>query len=385
MLESTSERADRAGMGNSTAAPASTSSAVCDAANAVTTHATLDEQLGQAPTNRLAGTESTGTESTGTESTGSESTGSESTGSNPVGSKLASWDRFVADASLLATCILWGINIPVVKYASSQMDGLAFNASRMVLSTVTLGLLAWLESRVVSQPGGRRSWKLLLVFSLVSGVVYPLAFMLGIDRTTSGNTALLLASMPMWTAVLSALFIKERLPVLTWTALSITFCGTAIVLFSRGNVDFSTSFLIGNCLILSAAMWWASATVISGPLLRQMTPLRMAFWASLLTTPVHLLIVAPVLPATLPKFASVVNFLCLIYSGVFSTGIAYAMWHVGVRRLGGSHAAVYQNVVTLVAVSAGWLVLHEPLLSSQLIGGALMIAGLLLMRFTRGR
>jgi drug/metabolite transporter (DMT)-like permease len=78
------------------------------------------------------------------------------------------------------------------------------------------------------------------------------------------------------------------------------------------------------------------------------------------------------------------NFAALFYSGVFSTGIAYVTWHVGVRRLGGSHASVYQNVVTLVAVLGGWIGLGEPVLTSQLIGGLLMLVGLLLMRRSRG-
>ena len=73
----------------------------------------------------------------------------------------------------------------------------------------------------------------------------------------------------------------------------------------------------------------------------------------------------------------------IIYSGIFSTGVAYATWHAGVRAVGGSHASVYQNVVTLVAVIGGWLVLKEQPMSAQIFGGLLTIVGLFLMR--RGR
>ncbi len=75
--------------------------------------------------------------------------------------------------------------------------------------------------------------------------------------------------------------------------------------------------------------------------------------------------------------------LSLIYSGVFSTGFAYASWNFGVHRLGGSHASVYLNVVTLVAVMGGWLVLKESPLVAQILGGIITIIGLLIMR--RGR
>jgi drug/metabolite transporter (DMT)-like permease len=156
-----------------------------------------------------------------------------------------------------------------------------------------------------------------------------------------------------------------------------------VIVAAGGKVSLSAANFSGNLLILSSAMLWASGTVISGPLLKQISPLRLAFFSSLITTPMHLAIVSPQLAQAMPKLAEWDNFAALFYSGVFSTGIAYVTWHVGVRRLGGSHASVYQNVVTLVAVLGGWIGLGEPMLGSQLVGGLLMIIGLLLIRRTR--
>ncbi len=292
-------------------------------------------------------------------------------------------ERLLADSALLLTTILWGANIPVVKFASGHVEPLVFNATRVVLSSIALGALATIETRFVQQPAERLSLPRFVVFALVSGLFYPLMFMWGIDRTTAGNTALLLSSMPLWTAIISAFFLRERLPPVTWFAFGIAFVGTAIVVVAGGKVHFSSDNLVGNLFITASAMLWASGTVISGPLLKQVSPLRLAFFSCLLTTPIHLLIVARRLPQALPAFADPGVLWALIYSGIFSTGIAYATWHVGVRRLGGSHASIYQNVVTLVAVLGGWLALGEPLLTSQIFGGALMICGLLLMRIGR--
>lgn len=311
------------------------------------------------------------------ESIDRENLASSSTGTRP---SLTPHERWWADGSLLLTAILWGINIPVVKFVTAYIDPLVFNAARMVLSTVVLGILALVESKWVAQPAERFCGWRFVIFALVSSLWYPLMFMWGIDRTTAGNTALLLSSMPLWTAMISAFFIRERLPWITWVALVIAFVGTAIVVVAGGKVSLSAENFNGNMLILSSAFLWASGTVISGPLLKQISPLRLAFFSSLLTTPLHLWLVGAKLIATLPRFLESHNLWALIYSGAFSTGIAYATWHVGVRKLGGSHAAVYQNVVTLVAVLGGWLALSEPMLGSQLVGGALMIAGLLLMR-----
>jgi drug/metabolite transporter (DMT)-like permease len=222
------------------------------------------------------------------------------------------------------------------------------------------------------------------LFCFLSGFLYLVIFVKGIELTTAGNTALILASMPMWTAILSFFVLSERLPPITWGGLLITLVGTVIVTTqSSGEVSLSSKYFVGNLCMLGAAMAWACGTVVSRPILLTMSPLRLAFLSSLLTTPLHVWLVIDQMPAAWPTAMQTHNMLAIIYSGVFSTGVAYATWHAGVRAVGGSHASVYQNVVTLVAVVGGWVFLKEQPMVAQLFGGVLMIAGLLMMR--RGR
>jgi drug/metabolite transporter (DMT)-like permease len=290
-----------------------------------------------------------------------------------------------ADASLLTTAIIWGVNIPVVKFATVAVDAMVFNAVRMLFSVVALALLAWLETRRRPIDWKRLPWLRIVTFSLVSGVLYQTLFMLGIARTTSANTALLFASMPMWTAILSLTFYRERLPLITWIGLLVTFMGTATVILSSGNINLGSEFLIGNLLILAASMAWACVTVISRPLMHSIGPLQLAFFSCVMSTPIQLLIVSPWISKNASGLIMPQVIACLLFSGMLSTGLAPATWNYGVQRLGGSHAAVYQNVVTLVAVVGGWWVLSEPQFLSQWIGGGLTIAGLFIMRKGRHR
>ncbi len=300
-----------------------------------------------------------------------------------------------ADGILFFTALLWGTNILVFKSTISnsadgaeRFDPWIFNAYRLVLATFTLGLLALGEAYLL--PAANRvakkpiPWLRVLGFSLISGFLYLIIFVKGIDLTTAGNTALLLASMPMWTAIFSYFLLAERLPRVTWFGLLVTFAGTTIVTTQgSGEVSLESKYFIGNLFMLSAAATWALGTVFSRPILQTISPLRLAFISAAVTTPLHILLVAD---RMLPAWSTAMqpqNLIAIIYSGVFSTGVAYATWHYGVRAVGGSHASVYQNVVTLVAVIGGWIFLGEKTMVAQLFGGALTIAGLVLMR--RGR
>lgn len=299
-----------------------------------------------------------------------------------------------ADGILLFTALLWGTNILVFKSTISnsadgteRFDPWIFNAYRLVLATLTLGLLALGEAYFL--PAANHvdkkpiPWLRVLGFSLISGFLYLIIFVKGIDLTTAGNTALLLASMPMWTAIFSYFLLAERLPRVTWFGLLVTFAGTTIVTTQgSGEVSLESKYFTGNLFMLAAAAAWALGTVFSRPILRSISPLRLAFISAATTTPLHILLVADrILPAWSAMQSK--HLIAIIYSGVFSTGVAYATWHYGVRAVGGSHASVYQNVVTLVAVIGGWIFLGEQAMVAQLFGGALTIAGLVLMR--RGR
>lgn len=289
--------------------------------------------------------------------------------------------------SLLATTVIWGVNILVFKHSISVVSPIVFNAARLVFSTLALGICVAVERRwrklpLLPAPGAARGvpWPSVTAFAILTGVVYIILFVLGIERTTAGNTALLLASMPMWTAILSRLFLAEKLRRITWFGLAVTFTGTAIVTLAGGKVDLGSAYLTGNLLMLSAAFCWASATVMSSSIYRSITPLELAFVTSLTTTPIHVFWSWQDLADSWDKLIQPEMLAAIVFSGALSTGVAYALWNTGVKILGGPHAAAYQNVVTLIGICGGWLLLDEPVLFGQIVGGLVMIAGVLVIR-----
>lgn len=288
-----------------------------------------------------------------------------------------------AEFCLWFTALSWGANLLVVKSVLAQINPWVFNAARLTLATIVLGLLAWMEARYRPRSTEPLKWHWFVLFVLLNGFLYQVVFFLGISRTTAGNTALLLSSMPMWTAIFSFLFIFERLPVTAWIGLGVTFVGTLFVLLQNPTIDFSAGYLLGNIFILCGAIAWAGATVVSRPLLQATSPLRLAFLSSLVTMPLHYAICAGYLQASWEQLFIPANAMAILYSGLISTGVAYATWHYGVRQLGGSRAGVYQNVVTLVAVIGGWMFLSEPMLVAQFVGGLAIILGVVLMRLKR--
>ncbi len=304
-----------------------------------------------------------------------------------------------ADLALLSVALIWGINIPVMKYAHRDVHPLAFNTVRLSFSAIVLGLMVWrVASRSRPAPvspapasaatqgaddvRARMPWRRILVLTLLGSVFYQTLFLVGMERTTGGNTALLIASSPIWTAILARMMGIESLTRGAWSGLLLAFAGTLLVTFEGGDVELVTEHLVGNLMVLGAAVVWASTTVLMRPIVDVVSPTRIAFWTSVLSLPAHFALAAPVGEASFAAATPAVWW-CAVYAGVFSTGFAYVFWNYGVRQVGPSHTAIFTNLVPVVAIAGSWAFLREALAPQQLIGGTLILAGLIVMR--RGR
>jgi len=281
----------------------------------------------------------------------------------------------------------------VMKIAITEIDPFVFNSIRLTLSAIVLGICVYFENRNRTQPiadgnapTGFKKWLKIIAFVIFTGAVYQIIFVIGMKKTTAGNTALIMSSTPMWTAILALILIREKIG-RAWIGLVITFLGTLVVTLQKEETfSLQAENFVGNLLILAAALAWAGGSVISRPMLKYISPIRLAFYATIGTLPLHFL---------MPFWFGVDEFHliwepgmigCIIYSGVFSTGLAYAMWNYGVQQLGASHASVYQNLVPLIALIAAWMsTLNEVVTVSQLLGGFLIIIGLFITRRLRNK
>jgi drug/metabolite transporter (DMT)-like permease len=276
--------------------------------------------------------------------------------------------------------LIWGLNFSVMKGALGSLSPLVFNAVRFTLSVAFLGL--WSLREGVALPTGA-AVRRLVALGLVGHVGYQSAFILGLDRTTSGNSALLIASSPLWTAVFAHLGGIERVRRGAWLGLGLAFLGTAQLAVAGSGLELGSEHLSGNLLTLAAAAAWGVYTVLSKPLLERTSSAQVAFWSMSAALPAMWAIAAPDVGRVAWSELAPATWLAVAYSGVFSSGLAYVLWNVGIQRIGAARTSVTVNLVPLVALVAGVLFLGERVVLPQLVGGAMVIAGLLWMRRAR--
>lgn len=290
---------------------------------------------------------------------------------------------------LMLTVIVWGVNFPVIKIVLAKLHPVIVNAIRMTLSTILLGMVYW--RRQTQNPSDvpailrANAWRIIGLGFIGHGI-YQLAFIFGLNFTTAGNAALIMASAPFWTALTGYLLGSDRITMVAWAGLVLTIIGTGVVVIGgQKELSLEAHTVLGNLIMVAASAGWGIYTALSKPLLGRISPLGLTFLTMLVAPPLFWIFSIPYLGSVEWTGLGLETWGALIYSGALSTGLAYVLWNRAVKFVGASHTAGYGNLVPLVALFSGFFLLGEPLFVLQLVGGAMIIAGLLVMQQHRLR
>jgi drug/metabolite transporter (DMT)-like permease len=282
----------------------------------------------------------------------------------------------LVEASLLLTVFFFGTNFTAVKLVVADVPPVLFAATRFTLA----GLLLLVISRF-AESGNRLLRKDVLPvlgLGVVGITLTQTVFTIGVSLTTAANTALVYSTSPVWGMLLGFALGLERPRLAGVLGIGLSLVGVGLIVY--GGLEFAGTSLAGDALILAAAVFWGSYTVLSLDLLARYPPISLAAYAMILgglvafplalLDPRHLNLAA--LDATAWAAAA--------YSMLFSSAFGFAAWGWGVSRAGANRVLIYQYLVTLIGVSTGIVLLGESFGPQQLVGAAVIVAGVYLAK-----
>ena len=215
--------------------------------------------------------------------------------------------------------------------------------------------------------------------SLFADTVYFLCENNALRYTLASNVSILVASAPIWTAVLAHFFIKgNKLRKNTVYGSLIALVGVALVVFNGTVVLKFNPF--GDMLSMAAAICWALYSVMITRYIHRFSSFflmrRMTFFAILTTLPLAFFMGELNMP--LYEFADPHKLFCIAFLGIFGSGISYVTWNIATRRLGIVKVNTYIYVNPFVTLVTGALFLHEPITLMSVIGALLIICGVII-------
>jgi drug/metabolite transporter (DMT)-like permease len=277
-----------------------------------------------------------------------------------------------AYALLAAVIVLWGVNWPIMKFGLGYIGPLWFAAIRILTGSACLFALLAVQRRLALP---RRS-DLPVVVS-VGGLQIGLAMALmhiGLQFVEAGRSAILFYTTPLWVTPMAIVVLGERLGPARLAGLALGLSGVA-VLFGPGTFDFGDrDAMLGNGILLGAAVVWAAVIVHIRRHQWSMSPLALMPWQMLFGGAL-LTLVAGVLEGAADIRWSVPLFAVLVYNGPIAS--AFCFWAiVSVSRgLPAISSTLGSLGVPVVGVVSSAIALGEPPSVGNLAGLALIAAG----------
>lgn len=270
---------------------------------------------------------------------------------------LASFTFLVAKAAL--------VEIPPAKLFSLR-----------VLTAVPLLFALWWRFRGSLSPGeGRRLWLLgLLGVPLNQGL-----FLWGLESTTPTRAALLFALTPLFVAIVARRVLGEPLHRGRLAGIAIGFAGVAVVLAERG-LEAAPGALSGDLTVLGAVVCWSLYSVLGKPLVERHGTMAVTAASLLCGTALMIPFEVWALWDLAPGSISAAGWGAVLFLALVTSVTSYLLWYYALRRLPAGRVAIFMNLQPVLTAALSVTLLDEVLTASLFGGGALVIAGVVLVQ-----
>jgi drug/metabolite transporter (DMT)-like permease len=221
-----------------------------------------------------------------------------------------------------------------------------------------------------------------LAFSIITGTFFAIAWYMCVDLTSVATAVVLLYAYPSIVTVASVFLLKERLSPQKALALPLTFVGAVLV---AGAQEFEKGFsfnLLGIALGIYAAFGASVYYIWGKKFLDKYSANTVILYMTVLSIP-GLVIIAN--PFELMKNAiSTEGWLYMIALGFFPGTVGFVVSMVALNHIEASKASIVASIEPVAAVIIAFVVLLEAVNGLQIIGVALVFAGVILLRMTWG-
>lgn len=274
--------------------------------------------------------------------------------------------------------------------------------SKPLVATFTVFLLAWLRFGIgglsmlhwLRRPPGEAPMtastrKLLFLESFLGNFLFTLCMLFGVSMTSAVAAGVIMASIPAVVAVMSWIFLKERIGLRVWAAVACSALGIGLLALSKNELSAHAPLaqgadwghqtaLWGNLLVFAAVLCEAAYAVIGKKLTGALSPKRITAlinaWGFALMTPLGLY------AAWRFDFGvvSAASWLLLLFYALAASVWTVWLWMTGLHTVPAARAGVFTVMLPITAAVVGVVVLQEPFGTPQLLAFVAALVGVVL-------
>ena len=281
---------------------------------------------------------------------------------------------------LLMTSIIWGLAFMFQSKGMEHIGPLVFNTIRFGIGALILLIIKLIIFFVHKKSGSVEPFinKPTLIAGLLCGAFVFLGStfqQVGIVTTDSGKAGFITALYILFVPILGLIF-KKKTSWNGWVSVLIALCGFFFLSLIGGISNIS----IGDIYLLASALMFASQILTVDHYAEKSDPIMVCLIQFAIST-ICSLIVSFIFESW--TFEGIMSAKwSILYTGILSCGIAYALQMIGQKYTKPSFASLILSLESVVAVIAGVIFLKETLLWNEIVGCSLIFIAVIFSQLT---
>lgn len=279
---------------------------------------------------------------------------------------------------LIFATLFWAGNVVLSKAMSTDIPPITLAFWRWSMAFVVISFFSW-KKVIQDRKVIRKHLFILLPLSLFGITAFNTMIYIALQDTSALNSLLLQSFLPVVVAIMSFIFLKERLRKLQVLGILISLCGT-LVLVAKGNMVslLETGFNQGDLWVIMAVVCYASYAILLNfrPPMHPLSFLMVTFFlGTLMLLPFYLWerSYAEAIHWDLPVFTTIA------YLAIFPSFISYLFFNEAVRKVGASTAGLFSHLIPLFGSLMAILFLGETFYTYHAVGVLLTFCGIYLV------
>lgn len=282
----------------------------------------------------------------------------------------------VANVGFLVMVTIWGAMFPALERILRTWDVFSATAGRHTLAVIALLIVLSIRERSIPVHRGL-PWVNLLLLGFFGMSVTSLLTTLSVYFSSGVSAAITSATNPITSAITARLL--HRVPLLPGIVIGSVLSTAGGLISILGGDGAAVELRGGELLLIAANVLWTWYSMMAQRWLVGFSQLHISALTALTGLIGLYAVIAVVGASGMAEFHidfSPEPIFLLIFAGAISVAVGNSLWHFGVSRVGVTIAAMYNNLIPIVAVMISFWAGTKPT-AAQLVGAAVIIAGVL--------
>lgn len=273
----------------------------------------------------------------------------------------------------ITTIIFWSLAYVLTKLALQYFTPFSLGFLRYLIASVTLLVIALITKMA---PPNKKDLPWFALAGALGFFLYMVAFNQGQKMVTASTASIVIATVPVITALIARVVYKEKLSIFQWAAVVIEFAGVAVFTIMAGGFSVNT----GLVWLFVAALALSLYNVLQRKLTKKYTAVQTSAFSIFFGTA----LLAVFLPSSISAAAKApgIQWFYLTVLGVFSSALAYVAWAKAFSNAKQtSQVSNYMFITPFLTSVLGFAIAKEIPESSTLLGGGIILLGVFIFNF----